>query len=217
MAAATAMSEKLASVLAERYDCIPRPLVPPVYNALRVTVGGKACVAKLIHYYDDGEGGAFNKRRKAGFAMEKYVYPRLRGWPVARGRRRRDANDPWDSYDPSADSDAAVARSLLKQVRAIHRLGVAHNDLILKNIMFRKPRGVAVIDFEKSTRSRRAQKWDYWSLIQDLLEYKATRGIAFCVLLELAKRGDEDLAKRALVNAVGNIVANGGGDGLFNS
>jgi hypothetical protein len=142
------MSEKLASVLAERYDCIPRQLVPPVYNALRVTVGGKACVAKLIHYYDDdGEGGAFNKRRKAGFAMEKYVYPRLRGWPVARGQRRRDANDPWGSYVPSADSDAAVARSLLKQVRAIHRLGVAHGDLILKNIMFRKPRGVAVIDF----------------------------------------------------------------------
>jgi hypothetical protein len=194
---------------------------------------GDACVAKLIHYYDDDrEGGAFNKRRKAGFAMEKYVYPRLRGWPVklvdAFSSRVGDvvvttehADDPWDSYDPSADSDdpsadsdAAVARSLLKQVRAIHRLGVAHNDLILKNIMFRKPRSVAVIDFEKSTRSRRAQKWDYWS---DLLEYKATRGIAFCVLLELAKRGDEDLAKRALVNAIGNFVANGGGDGMFNS
>ncbi len=207
--------EKLASVLAERYDCIPRPLVTPVYNALRVTVGGKACVAKLIHYYDDdGEGGAFNKRRKAGFAMEKYVYPRLRCWPVkllvARGRRRRHDGVRGRPVGPSADSDAAVARSLLRQVRAIHRLGVAHNDLILKNIMFRKPRGVAVIDFEKSTRSRRAQKWDYWS---DLLEYKATRGIAFCVLLELAKSGDEDLAKRALVNAVGNIVANGGGDG----
>lgn len=222
MAAATAMSEKLASVLAERYDCIPKPLVPPIYNALRVTVGGKACVAKLIFYpEDDGEGGAFNKRRKAGFEMEKHVYPRLRGWPVklvdSFSSRVGDvvvttecANDPWDSYDPSGDSDSAVARSLLKQVRAIHRLGVAHNDLILKNILFRKPRGVAVIDFEKSTRSRRAQKWDYWSLIQDLLEYKATRGIAFCVLLELAKRGDEDLAKSALVNAVGNIVANGG-------
>ena len=80
---ATTISESLAAVLAERYDCMSRALVPPVYNARRVTVRGKACVAKLIFYpEDDGEGGAFNKRRKAGFAMEKYVYPRLRGWPV---------------------------------------------------------------------------------------------------------------------------------------
>lgn len=98
--------------------------------------------------------------------MEKYAYPRLRGWPVklvdSFSSRAGDvvvtteyANDPWASYVPSADADAAVARSLLKQVRAIHRLGVAHNDLLLKNILFRKPRGVAIIDFEKSTRKRR--------------------------------------------------------------
>jgi serine/threonine protein kinase len=219
MAWAASISEDLAAVLAERYDCMSRPLVPPVYNARRVTVRGKACVAKLIFYpEDDGEGGAFNKRRKAGFAMEKYVYPRLRGWPVklvdSFSSRVGDvvvtteyANDPWGSYVPSADSDAAVARSLLKQVRAIHRLGVAHGDLLLKNILFRMPRSVAVIDFEKSTRSRRGQQWDYWSLIEALLERKATRGVAFCALLELAKRGDVEVAKKALANAVENIAA----------
>ena len=214
------ISESLAAVLDERYDCMSRALVPPVYNARRVTVRGKACVAKLIFYpEDDGEGGAFNKRRKAGFAMEKHVYPRLRGWPVklvdSFSSRAGDvvvtteyANDPWASYVPSADADAAVARSLLKQVRAIHRLGVAHNDLLLKNILFRKPRGVAIIDFEKSTRQRRGeqQQWDYWSLIEALLEQSSTRGVAFCALLELAERGHEDLAKRALANAVENIA-----------
>jgi tRNA A-37 threonylcarbamoyl transferase component Bud32 len=171
---------------------------------------------------DDGEGGAFNKRRKEGFAMEKHVYPRLRGWPVklvdSFSSRAGDvvvtteyANDPWGSYVPSADSDAVVARSLLKQVRAIHRLGVAHGDLLLKNVLFRKPRGVAVIDFEKSMRSRRGgepQQWDYWSLIEALLEHTATRGVAFCALLELAGRDDEDVAKRALANAVENLIAN---------
>ena len=219
------ISESLAAVLAERYDCMSRPLVPPVYNARRVTVRGKACVAKLIHYPDDdGEGGAFNKRRKEGFAMERHVYPRLRGWPVrlvdSFSSRAGDvvvtteyANDPWGSYVPSAGSDAAVARSLLKQVRAIHRLGVAHGDLLLKNVLFRKPRSVAVIDFEKSTRSRRGgepQQWDYWSLIEALLEHKATRGAAFCALLELAGRDDVDVAKRALSNAVENLIANAG-------
>ena len=215
------ISESFAAVLDERYDCISRAFVPPAYFARRVTVRGKACVAKLILYYeDDGEGGAFNKRKKAGFAMEKQVYPRLRGWPVklvdSFSSRVGDvvvtteyANDAWDSYVPSAESDAAVARSLLKQVRAIHRLGVAHNDLLLKNILFRKPRGVAVIDFEKSTRSRRGgekQQWDYWSLIEALLEQSSTCGVAFCALLELAERGHDDVAKRALANAVGNLV-----------
>jgi hypothetical protein len=42
------------------------------------------------------------------------------------------------------------------------------------------------------------------------LEYKATRGVAFRALLELAGRGGEDVAKRALANAVENIVANTG-------
>ena len=213
------VGEDLAAVLVEKYGRASTPLARPVFNARRVRARGRACVAKLIHYVeDDGEGGEFNRRRKAGFAMEKYVYPRLRGWPV----RLVDsfsslvgdvvvtteyANDPWGSYVPSADSDAAVARSLLKQVRAIHRLGVAHGDLLLKNILFRMPRSVAVIDFEKSTRSRRGQQWDYWSLIEALLERKATRGVAFCALLELAKRGDVEVAKKALANAVENIVA----------
>ena len=59
------ISESFAAVLDERYDCISRAFVPPAYFARRVTVRGKACVAKLILYYeDDGEGGAFNKRRR---------------------------------------------------------------------------------------------------------------------------------------------------------
>ena len=77
--------------------------------------------------------------------MERLVYARLRRWPVklvdSFSSRAGDvvvtteyADDPWDAYVPSEEADAEVARRLLAQVRGIHRLGVAHGDLLLKNI-----------------------------------------------------------------------------------
>jgi tRNA A-37 threonylcarbamoyl transferase component Bud32 len=217
------VGEELAAVLVERYGRASTPLERPVFNARRVRARGQACVAKLIHYVDDdGEGGEFNRRRKAGFEMERFVYARLRRWPVklvdSFSSRAGDvvvtteyANDAWDAYVPSADADAKIARRLLAQVRDIHRLGVAHGDLLLKNILFRRPHGVAIIDFEKSQRCRRGseqQKWDYWSLVEALLHEAPLRGVAFCALRELAERGHEKLAKRALANAVDNIAHN---------
>ena len=217
------VGEDLAAVLVERYGRASTPLARPVFNARRVRARGRACVAKLIHYVeDDGEGGEFNKRRKAGFAMERFVYARLRRWPVklvdSFSSRAGDvvvtteyADDPWDAYVPSEETDAEVARRLLAQVRGIHRLGVAHGDLLLKNILFRRPHGVAIIDFEKSQRCRvgaEPQQWDYWSLIEALLDKDALRGVAFCALRELADGGHLKLAKRALANAVSNIAHN---------
>lgn len=58
--------------------------------------------------------------------------------------------EPWAAYVPSETRDATVARRLMRQIGAIHRAGFVHWDLFLKNVLFRAPSSVAVIDFEKS-------------------------------------------------------------------
>jgi hypothetical protein len=76
------VGEDLAAILSARYGA-SEPLDPPVRNALRVTVRGRVCVAKLLNYAVGPGAGAFNRRRSDGFAMEKYTYARLSRWPVS--------------------------------------------------------------------------------------------------------------------------------------
>ena len=110
---------------------------------------------------------------------------------------------PWGTYRPSEKSDHTVARRLLRQLRAVHRAGVAHGDLILQNILFRPPCSVAIIDFEKSLRSSpEATSWDYRTLVEALLWPSNTRGVAFCVLRALPT----ELAKRTFANAIENMA-----------
>jgi tRNA A-37 threonylcarbamoyl transferase component Bud32 len=75
------------------------------------------------------------------------------------------------------------------------RAGVAHGDLILQNILFRPPCGVAIIDFEKSRSGHRGT----------FVEGRATHArVAFCVLRALPT----EIAKRTFANAIGNMADN---------
>ena len=213
-----ANADALSVILAARYGSAGESalLDPPVRNALRVTVRGRACVAKLLGYAVGPGAEAYNRRLSDGFAMETYTYARLSRWPVTlvdafsaqaghvvvtteyKGR-------PWGTYEPSEKSDRTVARRLIRQLRAVHRAGVAHGDLILQNILFRPPCGVAIIDFEKSQRSSpEATSWDYRTLVEALLWPRNTRGVAFCVLRALPT----ELAKRTFASAIGNMADN---------
>ena len=192
------VGEDLAAILGARYGAAgaSEPLDPPVRNALRVTVRGRACVAKLLGYAVGPGAEAFNRRRSDGFATEKYTYGRLARWPVSlvdafstqAGHvvvTTEYKGSPWGTYRPSEKSDHTVARRLLRQLRAV----VAHGDLILQNILFRPPCSVAIIDFEKSLRSSpEATSWDYRTLVEALLWPSNT------------------FAKRTFANAIDNMA-----------
>lgn len=186
------------------------------WNARSVRVDGKPCVAKLIPYVRGNI--AQNKQQDKRFSMERYVYARLpRSWPVTLVEAVRSAMGPcivttsyddtgWSSYRPSEASDRAVARKLMAQLESLHRLGVAHADLELKNVLFSKPADVAIIDFEKSVRcaqGARMQVDDYRKLLGSLYESANTRGVAFCVIEHLLHSGKRDAAREAFIASVG--------------
>lgn len=160
------------------------------------------------------------------FAMERYVYARLpRSWPVALVETFRSPMGPcivttsyddtgWSSYVPSDARDRVVARKLLAQLASIHRLGVAHADLELKNVLFSEPTDVAIIDFEKSVRCAaggRMQVSDYTKLLGSLCQSTNTRGVCFYVIKYLMRGGKSrgaktHAAKDAFVASVGFIA-----------
>ena len=208
------VSNDFKAILEKRYGS-SEELDPPVHNARRVTVQGIRCVAKLINYALGENTDVFNRRRKAGFAMEKYAYRNLTCWPVSLVETFSSRsgqtfghvvvtteypNSLWAEYK---NSDETIDRRLIFQVNAIHQAGIAHGDLLLKNILFQPPHSVAIIDFEKSMRCKPgadSQHLDWWCLIETLLFNSNTRGIAFCVL-----RGLPDaLAKKVFVQALEN-------------
>ena len=110
---------------------------------------------------------------------------------------------------PSDARDRAVARKLLAQLASIHRLGVAHADLELKNVLFSEPTDVAIIDFEKSVRCAaggRMQVSDYTKLLRSLCQSTNTRGVCFYVIKYLMRGGKSHAAKDAFVASVGFIA-----------
>jgi serine/threonine protein kinase len=189
------------------------------WNARAVTVEGTPCVAKLIPRIPGD--AKWNKRQDARFAMERRVYARLpKSWPIKLVEAFRTAigscivttayaETGWASYRPSDASDRAVARSLMAQLETIHRMGVAHGDILLKNVLFSKPADVVIIDFEKSVRCSpggRRQIEDYEYLVGSLCESANTRGVAFYVVEHLLRNGKRGTAKEVFVTSVGYIA-----------
>ena len=209
------VSNDFKEMLEKRYGS-SEELDPPVHNARRVNVQGIRCVAKLINYALGENTDVFNRRRKAGFAMEKYAYRNLTCLPVSLvetfssrsgqtfGHVVVTTEYPNTSWSEYKNSDETVARRLIFQVKAIHQAGIAHGDLLLKNILFQPPHGVAIIDFEKSMRCKPgadSQHLDWWCLIETLLFNSNTRGIAFCILRGLP----DSLAKKVFAQALENL------------
>ncbi len=153
--------------------------------------------------------------------MERYVYARLpTSWPIKLVEAFRTSIGPcivtttyadtgWPSYRSSVANDSAVANRLIVQLESIHRLGVAHADLELKNILFSKPADVAIIDFEKSVRCAHGARMhveDYRTLLMSLYESANTRGVALCVIEHLLQNGKRDAARKAFVMSVGHVA-----------
>ena len=193
------------------------------WNARYVSVDGAQCVAKLIVYISGD--AAWNKRQDKRFAMERYVYARLpRSWPVTLVESFRSPMGPcivttsyddtgWASYVQSDESDRVVAKKLLAQLASIHRLGVAHADLELKNVLFSRPADVAIIDFEKSVRCAaggRMQVNDYTKLLRSLCQRTNTRGVCFYVIKYLMRGGKTQEAREAFIASVGYIADEAG-------
>jgi serine/threonine protein kinase len=208
------LARKLKCALFER--CGGSRGIGGCWNARAVVINGRQCVAKLVPYLS-AESPQWNARQSRKYRLEKRVYSMLpRSWPI----KLVDAfesdvggfivtsayeNTGWRTYVPSQKTDSVVATQLVAQIDTLHRTGITHADLELKNILFQKPSRVAIIDFEKSKWSKRAQIGDYVKLVQSLLEFDRanTRGIAFCIIELLIERGDRATAKHALVSAVG--------------
>src|ERR1051325_9361922 len=78
--------------------------------------------------------------------------PVYRGWLVT--RRLQDARDLWAAAQADApDAKRADWQAAARAVRAMHRCGIDHRDLNLKNILVRSENGDRkgyIIDFDKS-------------------------------------------------------------------
>ena len=84
--------------------------------------------------------------------VESVAGPVYRGWLVT--RRLEGARDLWDAARADAlDAKREGWEAAARAVRAMHRCGIDHRDLNLKNILLRLENGSArgfVIDFDKS-------------------------------------------------------------------
>ena len=213
------MAEQFTRMLAARYGG-SEAIAAGWWNARAIRVGGRACIAKLIPYIRGNR--AWNAQQDRRFATERHVYARLPPrWPVRLVDAFRSEvgpcivttlyeNDGWRAYRPSVANDRAVARQLLAQIATLHRRGgVAHGDLELKNILFRAPARVVVIDFEKAARCRRGsllQREDYSRLLAALLSEERTRGIAFSVIERLIQNGNHVAARAAFLVTIGRLT-----------
>lgn len=211
------MAERFARVLAARYGS-SEAISERWWNARAVRVRGMSCVAKLIPYLDGDR--EWNRQQDKRSAMEAHVYSRLRAWPIRLVETfkspmgncivtTRYENGGWPAYRPSDAQDRAVAGKLLKQIGELHRIGIAHGDLELKNILFRAPASVAVIDFEKSERCRvggKRQLGDFAKLVAALLSEKSTQGVAFAVIERLIRGGRHVAARHSFLVSVGRAA-----------
>jgi 3-deoxy-D-manno-octulosonic acid kinase len=84
--------------------------------------------------------------------VESVAGPVYRGWLVT--RRLQGARDLWAAAQAEVpDAKRADWEAAARAVRAMHRCGVDHRDLNLKNILVRSENGSArgyIIDFDKS-------------------------------------------------------------------
>ena len=205
------------AILAARYG--RSFAIDGVQNARRVTVRGVACVAKLIvHRSHLGVHMPGGISARAGFQMEREAYARLGArWPVTLVDSFKAAHGatsgyvivttdfharPWSAYVASPTNDAAVVRQIVRQVRAVHRAGLVHWDLFPKNVLFRPPCSVAVIDFEKSefSTSRDDQDGECAALVVHFAASDATRGVALGLLRSLEPRAARLALDRLLAN-----------------
>jgi serine/threonine protein kinase len=198
--------------LLERYPgCTVKPVEWTKHsNVLRVHLLWEGvpidCIAKLIMYITNPKPDVgWNKAADKGYAKEKSIYRRLPDWWPVRfiegfcipnvGNVIMATEVPnaclWKDYISARASDKSIARQIVKQVTALHGVGVRHNDLLVKNIVLDcKQCKVSVIDFEKSifTKSNESQANDWVSLIVDLGMNDNTRGIATQLILLLESR-----------------------------
>ena len=195
-------------------------------NARRVKWRGRRCVAKLIvHSSERGVHMPGGISAKAGFDMERRVYRALGpSWPVQLVDAYPATSgatsgyvvvttefraEPWEAYVPSEPRDASVARRLVRQIGAIHHAGFVHWDLFLKNVLFRAPSCVAVIDFEKAEActKRDVRRLDFICLISELAAKPNTRGIGLCLLRALDSATARIALDHMLKGRDGNIMA----------
>ena len=165
------------------------------WNVRRVWHDGKPCIAKFISYLLLPEPDVqINKLADRGYKMERFVYSRVPdGWPIelvdsfrVKGQgyviiTTEYVASRWDDYKPSSAKDKKIAEQLTKQLHLLHALGVVHNDLERKNIMLHPSQSkVAIIDFEKSFKSRDERKGsaDFLKIVSSMGEHYNTYGIA---------------------------------------
>lgn len=180
-------------------------------NVLRVHFLWKGvpvdCIAKLIMYITNPKPDIeWNKTADKGYVKERSIYRRLpKWWPVRfiDGFRIPNVGNVivvtevpnaclWKNYVPARASDKSIAHQLVDQIKVLHKAGVRHNDLLVKNLVLdMKHHKVSIIDFEKSifTKSEESRANDWVSLIVDLNMNDNTRGIAtqLALLLERCK------------------------------
>jgi hypothetical protein len=113
------------------------------------------------------------------------------------------ADTKW--YRTSEASDRAVAKKLMAQLETLHRMGVAHADLLLKNVLrtsqsstLRSRCGARLVG-ESSSK-------DYEYLIGSLYGSANTRGVAFCIIEHLLHTGKRATAREAFIASVGYIA-----------
>ena len=86
--------------------------------------------------------------------VERSWGPFYRGWLVS--RELNDARDLWNALQRDCHGGAnrgALLRAVAQAVRRMHRLGIYHRDLNLKNILLKRGEGGVrsyIIDFDKA-------------------------------------------------------------------
>jgi 3-deoxy-D-manno-octulosonic acid kinase len=89
-----------------------------------------------------------------GACVEQLWGPFYRGWLVT--RELADAQDLWQAFKTGLVQELGIdriLRAVADSLRALHREGVYHTDLNLKNILIRKEQGGVkgyIIDFDKA-------------------------------------------------------------------
>lgn len=89
-----------------------------------------------------------------GACVEQVWGPFYRGWLVT--RELTDAQDLWQAFKSGLVQELGIEpilRAVADSLRALHRQGVYHSDLNLKNILISRERGCVkgyIIDFDKA-------------------------------------------------------------------
>lgn len=90
-----------------------------------------------------------------GACVEPVLWPFYRGWFIT--RELPDARDLWEAVSSNRPGEfdmAAIFRAAADGVKSLHREGVYHGDLNLKNILVRRESNAVkgyIIDFDKAT------------------------------------------------------------------